>query len=195
MAQRLVLHPAPDLVEAAVPGAHHVEGIGHPPGVVEVRRQYRSERLGQVGGHHLDAAQPRRIGLGRPSPQVSGPIALDHVDDHLGLEVHQPGGVHGGVATVGGQERGLVDAELGHRTDAAGVVHQRGAVFVTAFITVHQHTPNSAATVDTGRASSPTWRQASAPARRVSTTWASTCSEPSVQVLASQCARHSATGA
>ena len=59
---------------------------------------------------------------------------------------------------------------------------------MTAFITVHQHTPSSPATLATGRASSPTWRHASAPARRVSTAWASTWSECSVQVLASQSA-------
>jgi hypothetical protein len=55
----------------------------------------------------------------------------------------------------------------------------------TAFMTVHQHTPSSSATLLTGRASSPTCRHASAPARRVSTTWASRCSEVSVQVLRS----------
>ena len=45
---------------------------------------------------------------------------------------------------------------------------------ITAFITVHQHTPNSSATCDTGRAFSPTWRHASIPARRVITACAST---------------------
>ncbi len=74
--------------------------------------------------------------------------------------IDQAGDVHAVVVAVGDQERGLVDAELGHRTDAVGVVDQRGPCSTTAFITLHQHTPSSAATVDTGGASSPTWRQA-----------------------------------
>ncbi len=60
----------------------------------------------------------------------------------------------------------------------------------TAFMTVHQHTPNSSATLETGRASSPTWRHASLPARRVMTRCASMWSERSVQVFASHaCSR------
>ena len=38
----------------------------------------------------------------------------------------------------------------------------------TACMTVHQHTPSSSATPEAGRASSPTWRQAPTPARKVS---------------------------
>ena len=53
-------------------------------------------------------------------------------------------------------------------------------------MTVHQHTPSSRATTATGRASSPTWRVASAPARMVSTARGGTCATSSVQVLASQ---------
>jgi hypothetical protein len=71
----------------------------------------------QVGGHHLDPLQPCRIGPLGPSPQVSGAVAFDHVDHDVLLEVDQPGRVDGGVVPVGGQERGLVDAELTNRTD------------------------------------------------------------------------------
>ena len=74
------------------------------------------------------AFEPRRVGVGCPSPQVSGGVALDHVDDDLGLEVDQAGGVDGRMGAVGGQERGLVDPELGHLADAVGVVDQRRAV-------------------------------------------------------------------
>src|ERR1019366_7960741 len=51
-------------------------------------------------------------------------------------------------------------------------------------MTVHQHTPSSSATPETGRASSPTWRQASMPARQVSSALGGTWTERSVQVLA-----------
>ncbi len=90
-----VLHAPADLVEAAVADADDVKGIGDAPGVGEVRRQPGPERLGQVGGHHLDAPKPARIGVLGPSPQVSGRVALHQVDHHLRLQVHQPRGVDG----------------------------------------------------------------------------------------------------
>ena len=97
----LVLDPATDLVDAAVGDADDVEGIGDTSGMAELGRQPRSERLGQVGGHHLDAGDPVGIGIPRPSPQVSGRVALDHVDEHLCSQVDQTGGVDGGVVSGG----------------------------------------------------------------------------------------------
>ncbi len=55
VAERLVLHPAPHLVQAAVASEDHVERIRHPAGVIKIGRESRSEGLSQVGGHHLDA--------------------------------------------------------------------------------------------------------------------------------------------
>ncbi len=97
MAEGLVLDPAADLVEAAVGDPHDMERVGDPAGVVEVRGQPGPERLGQVGGHHLDPRQPARVGVGGPSPQVGGRVALDHVDHDVPLEVDQAGGVDGRV--------------------------------------------------------------------------------------------------
>ena len=74
-----MLHSTADLVQAPVADADHVERIGDPGGMVEVRRQPGPERLGQIGGHHLDARQPLRVGVCGPSPQVSGPVAVDHI--------------------------------------------------------------------------------------------------------------------
>ena len=128
MTERLVLHPAADLVDAAVGDPHDMERVGDPAGVIEVRGQAGPERLGQIGGHHLDPGQPRRVGVGGPSPQVSGSVAFDHVDHDVPLEIDQPGRVDRGVVPVGGQERRLVDPELADRTDPVGVVDQRGAV-------------------------------------------------------------------
>ena len=128
MAERLVLHPPTHLVQAPVPDAHDVERIGDADGVVQLGRQPGPEGLRQVGGHHLDASDPLRIGVLGPSPQVSGRIALDHVDEDLGPKIDQTGGVDGGVGSVGPQEGGLVHPELGHGTDARRVVHQRRAV-------------------------------------------------------------------
>jgi len=129
MAQRLVLHPPADLVQAPVADPDHVKWICHSGGVVQLGRQPGPEGLGQVGGHHLDAGDPVRIGVLGPSSQVSGRVAPDHVDEHLGPQVDQASGVDGGVGPVGGQERGLVHPELLHGADAPGVVDERRAVF------------------------------------------------------------------
>ena len=43
-----------------------------------------------VGNDQPPAVCQPRIGVLRPSPQVSGPCALDHVDEHLGLQVANP---------------------------------------------------------------------------------------------------------
>ena len=115
VAERLVLHPAADLIDAAVADPHDVERVSDTAGVIEVRGQPGTERLGQIGGHHLDPRQPGRVGVGGPSPQVSSAVAFDHVDHDVPLEIDQPGRVDGGVVAVGGQERRLVDPELTHR--------------------------------------------------------------------------------
>jgi hypothetical protein len=128
VAERLVLHAPAHLVQAPVGDAHDVERVGDAPGVIEARRQPGPEALGQVGGHHPDGSHPRRVGTVDPSPQVSGAVALDHVDDHVSLQVDQAGGVDGGVGGGGGQERRLVDAELAHPSYPGGVVDERRAV-------------------------------------------------------------------
>ena len=60
MAERLVLDPAADLVDAAVGDAHDMERIGDAGGVSEVGGQAGPERLGQIRGHHLDPGQLNR---------------------------------------------------------------------------------------------------------------------------------------
>ena len=94
----------------------------------EARRQSRPEVLGEIGRHDLDPGQPARIGVRGPSAQVSGTVALDHVDHHMALEVDEPGRVHGRVLGRGGQARRLVDAELADWADSIRVVDQRCAV-------------------------------------------------------------------
>ncbi len=82
------------------------------------------------------------------------------------VEIDHPGRVDGRVLPVGREERRLVDARglapcpTRFGSSTSGVPWR-----TTASITVHQHTPSSRATTATGRASSPTWRVASAPAR------------------------------
>ena len=72
VAERLVLDAAADLVDAPVGDPHDMERVGDTGGVIEMRGQPGAERLGQIGGHHLDAGQPQRVGVGAPSAQVSG---------------------------------------------------------------------------------------------------------------------------
>ena len=61
VAERLVLHPAADLVDAAVGDPYDVERVSDTAGVIEVRGQAGAERLGQIGGHHLDPREPVRV--------------------------------------------------------------------------------------------------------------------------------------
>ena len=58
------------------------------------------------------------------------------------------------MGSGGRQAGGLVDAQLAHYADALGVVHESVPCSMTALMTVHQQTPNSAATLDTALASS-----------------------------------------
>ena len=127
------------------------------------------------------------MGVLRPSAQVAGPVALHQVDDDAGLQVDQAGGVDGRMGGLGRQLGGLILHASWRTAPTRFGSSTRGVpCSIAAFMTVHQHTPNSAATTETARASSPTCRHVSAPARRVRTTWASMWREPSVQVLASQ---------
>jgi len=63
-----------------------------------------------------------------PPPQVSGTVAVDHVDHDVPLEIDQPGRIQRRMIPGGGEERGLVDAQLMQRTDAVRIVDQRCAV-------------------------------------------------------------------
>src|SRR5215216_6824084 len=62
VAQGLVLHAPAHGIDAAVADAHHVERVSDAAGVIEVRGQPGTERLGEIGDHHLDARQPCRVG-------------------------------------------------------------------------------------------------------------------------------------
>ena len=186
MAERLVLDAPAHLVDAAVGDSDHVKGIGDPDGMVEVRRGARAIALGEVGGDHPDGSHPGRVLVGAPSAQVRGGVALDQIDHPLAIQIHQAGHVDGVVLSRRREERGLVDAEGPDPLERFGSSTSGVPCSTTASITVHQQTPSSRATTATGRASSPTWRVASAPARSVSTAPGATCSVPSVHVLAAQ---------
>ena len=186
-AERLVLHPTPDLVQAAVGDPHDMERVRDPAGVIEVRRQPGPERLGQIGGHHLDARQPVRIGVRGPSAQVSGPLPSTMSIITWRSRSTRPVAYIVECCRFALGSR-LVDTELADR-DRPGRGHRpAGAVLDHR---VHHRPPTHPellGDLDTGRASSPTWRHASTPARRVSTTCASTCSRAS----RSRSSRHSA---
>lgn len=74
----------------------------------------------------------------------------------------------GAVVGLGRQVVVPVGPELAHDANALGVVHERRPMLDHRVHTVHHHTPNSAATRDTARASSPTSQHASVHTRRVS---------------------------
>jgi hypothetical protein len=61
--------------------------------------------------------------------RVIGSVALHQVDEDLGLQVHQAGGVDGRMRRLGRQVAGLVDTQLAHGPHAFGVVDEGRAVF------------------------------------------------------------------
>lgn len=147
--------------------------------MVEVWRHAGPIRVGQISRHHLDPGQPPGVGVGAPTPQISGTAAGCHVDQPRCLEIDQAGHIGRGPTGSGGLEAGLVDAQLIDFADPVGPSTSGVPCSTTAFMSVHQHTPNSRATCATGRACSPTCRHTSAPARRVNmavVSSASTCS-------------------
>ena len=175
MTERLVLHPPSDLVEATVPDTHHMKRVCDSGRVIEMWGQSRPEALGEIGGDDLDACEPGRIRLGGPSAQVSGPVARAPCRSRS--VPRDPPDRSRTRSSGAGSRRGTTS----HRPRAGTTGPTRSGsstsgvpCSITAFMTVHQHTPNSLATWDTGRAFSPTWRQASTPARRVITACAST---------------------
>ena len=102
MAEGLVLDSAADLVDAAVPDPHHVKGVGHLAGMSQTRRQPGPERLGQVGGHHLDASQS---GWALPVHRRRSAAALPStMSMDMPLEIAQARGEQGGVIWGGGQK-------------------------------------------------------------------------------------------
>jgi len=128
MAERLVLHPPAHCVEASVGDAHDVERVGDSGGVIEVRRQPRSERLGQIGRNNFDALQPVRVGVGGAFAQVNSCVALDHVDHPTRFEVDEAGCVDRVMVPVRSQERRLIHPQLADVADPVRVVDERSAV-------------------------------------------------------------------
>jgi len=94
----------------------------------------------QVGGHDAYVTQPGRVLTGAPSPQVSGAVALHHVDHLATTKVHQAGGVDRRVLLIGGEERRLVDAQDRTFPTRSGSSTRGVPWSSTAFMTVHQQT-------------------------------------------------------
>ena len=129
MAQRLVLHPAADRVEAAVGDPHDMERVGDPAGVIEVRGQPGPERLGQIGGHHRDPRQPRRIGAAVHRRRSAAAVAFAPCRSRRGA-AGRPGRWRRSSEWWRLALRNDVSSipELTDPADPVGVVDQRGAV-------------------------------------------------------------------
>ena len=129
VAEGLVLDPTAHLVDAAVGHPHHVEGIGHPDGVVEVGSTCRpgSSRPGRWPRPGRPTARP---GPGRHTIGAGQTAAFPSTMSMIlrRSQVHHPRGVDGGALPVGREERGLVDPQGRDLSDPLRVVDQRGAV-------------------------------------------------------------------
>jgi hypothetical protein len=184
VAQGLVLDPAPHRVEAPVADTHDVE------------------RIRDAGGVIVPADEPGPVGLGRsvattpmPSSQSRGWVSSHRRRSPALLPSTRSIRIRWSrstspVAYRVGWSRVARRNEVSSTPRAVTSPTRSGSSMSgrpcssTAVMIVHQHTPSSSASSDTGRAFSPTWRHASAPARMVSTARDDTCSEVSVHVRA-----------
>ena len=105
-----------------------MERIRDADSVLEVPGDAAPVALGEVGGDHLDRLEPPWVLLGAPSAQVSGAVALDHVDDLGIVEIDHARRVERGVLPRRREERRLVDAERPDLAHPSGIVDERGAV-------------------------------------------------------------------
>jgi hypothetical protein len=107
-----------------------VERVGDAGGVVEPAGEPGPVGLGQIGGHHADALEPARRLDVEPSAQVTGAVALHHVDQDALVEIDQAGRIDRGVAPGGSQERGLIHPQGPDLANSVGVLDQRAAMLI-----------------------------------------------------------------
>jgi hypothetical protein len=103
-----------------------VEGVGDLVGVGEHGVGDGPVGAGQVHGHPLDSGPPLLGPSGEPSARTSSVTALDDVKKLTVTD--QLGGPDPLAVGTEADERGLVQPEDPHGTDAVGVVDQREAV-------------------------------------------------------------------
>jgi len=103
--QGLVLDAPPHLVEGAVGHPGHMEGIGHAPGMGEMRVQSTAIGVGQVERHDPDTLEPVLGVPGTPSAQLGGAFTLEEVGHDASVQIDQGGGVDGRMLGGGRKDR------------------------------------------------------------------------------------------
>ena len=105
MPQGLGLDAPPHLVEGAVGHPGHMEGIGHAPGMGEMRVQSTAIGVGQVERHDPDTLEPVLGVPGTPSAQLGGAFTLEEVGHDASVQIDQGGGVDGRMLGGGRKDR------------------------------------------------------------------------------------------
>jgi hypothetical protein len=163
VADGLVLHPPPALVEFRVGQPHEMERISHLGHVAKGVVEGLAVRARRVQHPEADRLAPL-LGLGLEPCAGTGGAAAGHDVEELGV----PGAdVDDRVAPVlgtpapGSAEQRLVWAQRADLADAVRILDQRAAVAITASLTVCQSHPSSRATSATASASA--WFSTPAP--------------------------------
>ncbi|MBA2641034.1 MAG: hypothetical protein H0U77_13815 [Nocardioidaceae bacterium] len=187
MTQRVVLHPAADLIDGVEAEPDDMERIEHPHGAGQGGPQRAGIAAERVQRGHVDAVPPDLVAARHPTRQHRCAPALDDVEESgPAVERHDPGREHGARVWCCGQERGLAHTQGAHPAQPGGVVDQRSPYSPTAAMTVAQPAPRSVPTAATVCPSWPTRRHASPRVRSVNDARGRMSSLVSVHV----CLRH-----
>lgn len=151
MAERLVLHAAPALVERGVGELDDMERVGDLDGVWEHRVEHGPIGGRQVERRPLDPRTPRFGPPGEPAARLSAVAALNDVEQLSGADVDDLGRPALRAELPDPAEQGLVQPERGHCPEPAGSSINSVPKSSTASITACHPHPRSAATSDTAR--------------------------------------------
>ena len=164
MAERLVLHPAPALIQRLVGEPHHVERVSDLHGVGEHRVEHRLVGRRQVQRRPADPGPPRLGSGGEPGARPRRVTPGDDVEELPAAHVDDLGRPPlTSERAVTGEQR-LVQPERVHGAEAAGVIDQRPP---EQHHRVHHRVPVRAQVVrDLGRPSGRGGRPAASPIAR-----------------------------
>jgi hypothetical protein len=122
MAEGLVLHSPPALIELAVGQLYEVERVGDLDRVGQHRVEHRSVRAGQVQRGPLHLGAPLLAPLGEPLARPGGAATRDNVKQAATVDVDDRGGPVLPVPRSPPHEQRLIQPESGHGPHPARVV-------------------------------------------------------------------------
>jgi hypothetical protein len=124
VAEGLVLHAAPALIERLVGELHDVERIGDLDSVGEHRVEHRAIRRRQIERRPLDPRPPRRVSGGEPAARFDAVAARHHIEELATANVDDLRRPQLRAERADPREQCLVETERGDVADPVGVIDQ-----------------------------------------------------------------------